>query len=46
MMGKVPIGQEVVAIGEIKREGKRILHAHATLVDPVGEVVAEGGRTF
>jgi uncharacterized protein (TIGR00369 family) len=41
-LGKLPIGSNVSAVGEVQREGGRIIHAHATLLDDEGRVVAEG----
>jgi uncharacterized protein (TIGR00369 family) len=41
-LGKLEIGSEAVVRAEVKREGSRIIHAHATLLDVKGTVVAEG----
>ncbi len=41
-LGKLKIGEEAIIIGEVKREGRSIIHAHATLFDRQGGVVAEG----
>jgi uncharacterized protein (TIGR00369 family) len=41
-LGKIPIGEEVVAVGEVMREGTSIIHAHARLLDARGTIVAEG----
>jgi uncharacterized protein (TIGR00369 family) len=41
-LGKLPIGSVARVVGEVRREGSRIIHAHATLLDANGEVVAEG----
>jgi acyl-coenzyme A thioesterase 13 len=41
-LGKIPIGEEVIAAGEVMREGTSIIHAHASLLDAHGRIVAEG----
>jgi len=41
-LGKIPIGEEVLAAGEVMREGTSIIHAHARLLDAGGRIVAEG----
>lgn len=41
-LGKLPIGSEARVIGEVKREGARIVHAHSTILDSEGNVISEG----
>ncbi len=41
-LGKIRIGEEVVAVGKVEREGTHIIHAHGVLRDRMGHIVAEG----
>lgn len=41
-LGKIRIGEEVVAVGKVEREGTSIIHAHGVIRDRMGHIVAEG----
>ncbi|MHA1682418.1 MAG: PaaI family thioesterase [Promethearchaeota archaeon] len=45
-LGKVKVGEKVVATGNITREGRRIVHANVVLTAKDGTVVANGGANL